>query len=148
MIYDLVENSARYDGVSPNLKKALQFLRETDFSALPDGRQEIDGDRVFANIMTFQTRAENDTPEGHRDYIDVQYPISGTEYIGVGQLRDATETVESHPERDIWLYHAPTENITIGEGRFVAVFPNDIHAPGIAIGNPATVRKCVVKVRV
>lgn len=60
-----------------------------------------------------------------------------------------TGVAEAHPERDLWLYHGPSENVTIGKGRFLVLWPNDAHAPCIAVdGKPEAIRKCVVKVRV
>ena len=72
MIYDTLEHRDQYRGLSPRLAKALDFLAETDFFALPDGRCDIDGDEVFANVMTYETKTANETPESHRRYMDIQ----------------------------------------------------------------------------
>ncbi len=146
MIYDTLAHLSRYEGIHPGVMKGLKFLAETDFSKLPDGRAEIDGDNVFANLMTVQTKPVNDTPEAHRKYIDIQYLISGKETIGVGPLEDMTEEVKANPAGDIWFYHGELCPVTIGDGRFVVLFPGDAHAPGIAMGTSAAVRKVVVKV--
>lgn len=149
MIYDLLKNRDLYDGVHPGVAKGLRFLAETDLSSLPDGRYEIDGARVFANIMTYETKQANPTPEAHREYIDIQYPFEGEELIGVAPLKEMTDVAEARPEGDIWLYHGPVEYVTIGRGRFIAVWPEDAHAPGVAPGGqPAAARKCVIKVHV
>lgn len=149
MIYDTLEHRDQYRGLSPRLAKALDFLAETDFSALPDGRCDIDGDEVFANVMTYETKTANETPESHRRYMDIQYLIEGEELVGVGALERMTEVVEARPEGDIWLHRGPVDYVTIGQGRFVAVWPGDAHAPGIAPdGVPKRARKCVVKVQV
>ncbi|MEG2421642.1 MAG: YhcH/YjgK/YiaL family protein [Oscillospiraceae bacterium] len=148
MIYDTLENADLYGGMGPKLQRALRYLRETDFSKIADGRQEIDGTDVFANVMTYTTQPGNELPEAHRNYIDVQYLISGEESIGVGQLAAMTELVEEKPQNDCYLYRGKTEGLTIGNGRFLAVWPQDAHAPGRAVGAPAEVRKCVVKVHV
>ena len=50
MIYDTLTNSHLYYGISARLQKALDFLVNSDFSTIPDGRYEIDGNDVFANI--------------------------------------------------------------------------------------------------
>ncbi|MEG1931691.1 MAG: YhcH/YjgK/YiaL family protein [Pygmaiobacter sp.] len=148
MIYDTVKNSVLYDGVSFHVATALRYLRETDFAALPDGQYDIDGENVFANLMTYTTKETNDTPEGHKDYIDLQYLISGHEQIGVGRLDQMTECVEAHPERDIWLYHGATEPLTLGDGLFMLLWPDDVHAPAIAPTVPGAARKCIIKIRV
>lgn len=150
MIYDSLAHRAQYDGlVEGRLAKALAFLAETDFSTLADGRYEIDGDDVFANVGSYTTKAANTTPEAHKKYMDVQYVFEGREIIGVGPLEEMGEEVSAHPENDIWNYQAGhLDFVTLEKGRFVAVWPKDAHAPGVAVGDPAPARKCVVKVRV
>lgn len=148
MIYDTLDHIRQYEGIHPGVLQGLRFLAETDFSELPDQRVELSGDDVYAFLQSYETKPVNDTPEAHRKYIDIQYLVEGEELVGVGPLEEMTEEVEAHPERDIWLYHGPTENLTIGRGRFLVLWPGDAHAPCIARGKPQHCRKCVVKVRV
>lgn len=149
MIYDTLAHLNQYEGIHPGVMRGLRFLAETDFSALPDSRHELDGDNVFANIMRYDTNLHNDTPESHQAYIDIQYLIEGEELVFVAPLEEMSSVVEAHPERDLWLHHGPTEALTLGRGRFLVLWPGDAHAPGVAVGGiPAPARKCVVKVRV
>ena len=149
MVYDTLEHRAQYRGLGERFMKALDYLAATDFSALPDGRQEIDGDDVFANIGSYVTKPENVTPEAHKTYMDIQYVFEGVESIGVGPVEEMGGIVEARPEGDIWLRKAGhLDYVTLEKGRFIAVWPGDAHAPGIAVGAPAPARKCVVKVRV
>lgn len=148
MIYDTLEHLARYEGIHPGVLKGLRFLAETDFAAETAERFELDGERLFAFTQAYETREDNDTPEAHRKYIDIQYLIEGEELVGVAPLEEMTEEVEAKPEGDIWFYHGPTAKLPIGKRRFLVLFPEDAHAPCIALGKPAPVKKCVVKVRV
>ena len=148
MIYDTLEHRAQYRGLGERLARALDFLAETDFSAMPDGRCEIDGDDLFANIGSYETKPAHETPEAHVKYMDIQYVFEGRELIGVGPLEEMGEVVEARPEGDIWLYRAGLlDYLTLEKGRFIAVWPGDAHAPAIAAGDPAPARKCVVKVK-
>ena len=146
MIYDTLNHIFRYEGMHEGVLMGLKFLRDTDFSALPDGSQEIDGKNVFANIMTVETKPVNDTPEAHKKYIDIQYLISGREHIDVGPLETMDEEVSGKPENDIWFYRGKLDRITIGDSRYAVLFPGDAHAPCIQVEGPETVRKVVVKV--
>ena len=42
-------------GYSAALMKALAFLRSQDFRNMPEGRHEIDGDKIFAMFSMSQT---------------------------------------------------------------------------------------------
>ena len=148
MIYDTLAHAGQYMGVHPILDKALTFLRSADFSSLPDGRQEIDGDNVFANVMSYTTLADNPTPENHKKYADVFYLLEGEEEVGVCPLEEVGELVDGRPENDIWLHRGQTVRVPLGGGRFLVLFPGDAHAPSIGPHGPAPARKCVVKVRV
>ena len=103
MIYDTLANAHLYQGISDRLQKGLDFLIHSSFASLPDGRYEIDGDDVFANIAHGRTAQNTPNAEAHDVYIDIQFLIEGHELIGVAQRETLTE-VEAHPERDIWFY--------------------------------------------
>lgn len=146
MIYDKIDHIETYASISERLSKGLQLLRETDFSALEPGRYEVDGSELYFMIQSYQSKEKNDTPEAHKKYIDIQYLISGEELVGVGSLSEMTEEVTANPDSDFWLYHGPLSNIKLGAGWFAVFFPQDPHAPGIAVDQPAPVKKVVVKV--
>ena len=146
MIYDTLENAENYYGVSPRLAEALKILSDTDFSQLENGRHDIDGENIFMNISQYETKTENNHPEAHKKYIDIQYLISGTELVGVAPLAAMEEVYDPKKGSDCILYTGKTEPLTLGNGTFMILFPQDAHAPGIAVGQPETVRKAVVKV--
>ena len=147
MLYDTLQHRAQYKGLPERILRALDYLAETDFSALPDGRYELDGERLFANVCSYETKIANDTPESHEKYMDIQYVFEGKEQIGVGPLEEMGDVVEARPEGDIWLRKAGRlDYLTLEKGRFIALWPGDAHAPAIAVGAPAPARKCVVKV--
>lgn len=146
MIFDSIQHMEAYKGIHPGVYEGLKLLRDTDFSKLEDARYEVDGDRLFFFIQTYQTK-ENLRAEAHRKYIDIQYVITGVEGMGVGALEELTE-VEGRPEGDIWFYEGPMDEVTLSAGKFAVLWPGDGHAPGRNVGQPAACRKAVVKVRV
>ena len=149
MIYDTLEHLEAYRGIPPGVMRGLELLRDTDFSQWEVGRHDIDGDKLFVSVQRYDSKVENNTPEAHKKYIDIQYLVSGQELMGVAPLEEMTEEVEARPDGDIWFYHGPVSNILLGGKRFVALWPQDAHAPCIAVdGKPMPCLKCVVKVQV
>lgn len=66
------------------IQKAIEYAKNTDFSALEDGRQEIDGDKMYANLFHLTSKQKEEAhPELHKKYVDVQYWICGEELCGV-----------------------------------------------------------------
>lgn len=149
MLYDSLKHIEFYKGIHPGVYRALEILRDTDFSQLEDKRYEVDGDNLFFFLQSYETKPDNDTSEAHRKYIDIQFLVSGREKMGVAPLEDMSEEVEARPDGDIWFYRGPMDYITLTAGdRFAVLWPGDAHAPSIAVDSPAPCRKCVVKVKV
>lgn len=148
MIYDTLANLKAYQGLQPELYRALELLTQIDFATLPDGKYEVDGEKLFYQLSTYDSREENDTPEAHRKYIDVQFLVSGQEWVGVAPLSAMEQEVEARPEGDIWFYRGPVNDLLLAGDRFMVFFPQDAHAPCVAVDHPAPCRKCLVKVMV
>ena len=149
MIYDTLNHLEQYQGLFPRLYRGLELLRTTDFSSLADGPYEVEGKDLFFSLQSYESKPANLTPEAHRDYIDIQFLVSGREKMGVAPLEDMSEEVEARPDGDIWFYRGPMDYITLTAGdRFAVLWPGDAHAPSIAVDSPAPCRKCVVKVKV
>ncbi len=146
VIYDTLKHAGQYRGLSKNLARALDYLTGTELETVEAERVEIDGERVFALFQRYETKPENDRPEAHRKYIDIQYLIEGEELIGVAPLAAMEREAEAAPERDIWFYEGETAKLPLGGGRFAVFFPQDAHAPCIAAGECRPVRKLVLKV--
>ncbi len=147
MIYDTLNHWEQYKGIHPGVAAGLEFLATHDMAALPDGRHDIDGDNVFVNVMRYETKSENPTPERHEKFVDIFYLLEGEEEVAVCPVEELGEVVIANPEGDIWLHKGDGVHLPLGGGRFLALFPGDGHAPSIGPHGPAHARKCVVKVR-
>lgn len=149
MIYDLLSNIGNYRGMSRNLDKAVEFLQNTDLRSLPLGRTEVDGDRVFVQIMEAQTHELTaESYEIHRDYMDIQIDIEGCEVIGTA-LENVSLIGEYKP--DFQKAAAKGEmggRCIMGPGRFIICMAGEAHGPGGCLDQPDQVKKCVVKVAV
>jgi biofilm protein TabA len=129
--------------------KAVDFLRLRGIRDLPDGKVEIDGDRVFAIVQRYET-TKTDIPrfECHRKYIDVQYIVSGAEVLGWAPEERLTITEAYDADKDICFGAASGEwtPVYLQAGQLAVLYPEDGHAPKLAQGAPSRVMKIVVKV--
>ena len=57
MIYDGLDVIERYRGLSRGLDVLIDWLGKNDPKDLPLGKTEIDGSRVFANVMEAKTKS-------------------------------------------------------------------------------------------
>lgn len=150
MIFDTIRHWSRYTGLSAGVKSALEYVHGSDFDRLDDGRYHLDGDLLFAMVSRYRTRTrEMAVWESHRKYIDVQFVVRGVERLGYVPLsRSPGIQTEYNGERDV-MFHAPgTDTLLFSEGDFAILYPEDVHAPGLAsdLVTPSDVLKVVVKV--
>ena len=134
------------------VRQALDFLRGTDFTTLPDGRYDIDGERCYAKLARYTTkRAEACRPEAHRRYADIQYMVEGEEYIEVCPLGpDLVVHTPYDAAQDIIFFEGlvPETSFPLTAGDFAILLPKDVHRPGVAVDEPHSVVKVVVKIDV
>lgn len=148
MIFDTLENIKNYKGLG-RVYTALKFLAETDFSQMELGRYELEGNDIYYMVQSYDTDPTKTVAEAHKKYIDIQFMVEGEELIGVAPISCEKSETQAIPENDVWFYECKTETITLIEGSFMVLYPNDLHCPGVATNNKAmTCRKVVVKVKV
>ena len=148
MIVDSLQNSKHVESLHPLFKKAFDYLKETAFSQIEDGKIETDDPRLFFSVSTLRGKDPQDAVmETHEKYIDIQTPIIGVESIGWkagDELMIISQPYDA--EKDLTLYYDfPTTYTKLYPGQFAVYFPEDGHAPGIGQGN---IRKVVAKVAV
>ncbi len=151
MILDNLTQWRRYAALSPRFERAFAFLQRVD-DTTPVGRQEIDGDNVYALVQKYTTKpAANGQFEAHRKYIDVQYVQAGRETILWAPLASLTQVNMPYDEQqDAALFaQVPTATLLrLSAGQFTILFPEDGHVPCCVWDQPCEVHKVVVKVRV
>lgn len=102
MILDMLENGKNYVSLNDRFAEAFAFLAEKNFEELPDGRYEIDGENLFAVVMSYTTRPVTEVEwEAHQKYLDIQYLARGKEIIGWALLNQLTLSKPYSEEKDI-----------------------------------------------
>ncbi|MEO8231077.1 MAG: YhcH/YjgK/YiaL family protein [Ignavibacteriota bacterium] len=149
MIIDKLSNSHLYSGLGERISKALDYLKQTDFSKKELGKYEIDGDNIFALVNEYQTKdASEGKLEAHNKYIDVQFVAKGNELMGYAPLANQEVIDEYNEQNDIIFYSGEKSFTKVDEGMFAIFFPTDVHLPGIKIAKKSYVKKVVIKVKV
>jgi biofilm protein TabA len=130
--------------------KAFNFLKNEDLSALTVGVHEIDSQRVYAKVTEYNSKNREEVPfEAHKDYADIQYVISGSEYIERAPMATATLKTPYDKAKDIVFYDGKENWSVVGnQGVFFIILPNDLHRSGIKVEESVPVKKIVIKVRI
>jgi len=148
MILDSLENSGKYETLHPLFKKAFDFIKNTDFSALKDGIIKTDDESLFFNLTRSRGKDPQDAKmESHKKYIDIQAPVVGIESIGWKSSESLMLISQVYDEeKDVMFYYDfPTTYSKLYPGQFAVYFPDEGHAPGIGQGD---IRKVVAKIAI
>ena len=152
MIVTDIKNFGR-QGIGPAaMTKVMGFLRRTDLNGLADGKIEIDGEKVFALVQRYETVVMTVPKfECHRKYIDIQYIASGSEIIGWAPLERLNITEAYNAGKDACfgtVANGGWTSVRLQAGQLAVFYPEDGHAPKIAVGEPSPVMKIVVKIAI
>ena len=149
-IDSLEESHVNYPAM---IQKALDYLRDHDFTKMEDGRYPIDGELCVANLQRYTTRKKEECrAETHCKYVDIQFLVEGEEYMGWCPF--SPDLAVSRPydtEKDVTFYESlvPDSDIVLSPGCFVVLYPEDVHRPQGAVEDmPGSVTKVVVKIAV
>lgn len=137
---------------SEDMAKVLAFLSRDDLEQIECGRHDIDGERIFANVMELETAPADKKPyEAHRRYADVHFVISGEEHVGLAPVAELEPAGEFSEKDDFGLYGEPEREswVTLRAGDLVVTPPCDAHKPGCCgEAGPARLKKVCVKILV
>ena len=152
MVVSDVGHIVHQAAMTAGLRRAIEFLGRRDLLSLSDGREEIDGERVFALVQRYDTeRVGRPRFECHRKYIDVQYIASGEEVIGWAPAGNMAVTEAYDTGKDVCFGTMDDGSWTpvhLRAGQVMLLWPEDAHAPKGAAGAPSRVMKIVIKVAV
>ena len=150
MIFDQIDSAGMYSGLGERIAAGLALLSDEHVLNAPLGKHEVQGQDVFFILMEYTSKPVAEAkPEIHRTYMDIQCVLSGQEYIGYTPLEGLTVAAPYDSQKDVALYAVEPKQtlLRLTPGMFAIFWPNEPHAPCIAIDAPAPVKKIVVKVR-
>ena len=127
------------------LHKALDIVESGKLDNLDVGHYDL-FDGVYVNVMEYETKEEG-IFESHHDYIDIHYPISGSEKIELIEEEKLEVIEEYNKEKDCMFGKGNGEVFLVREKQPFVVVPYEAHIPGLKDGEIRKVKKAVIKVK-
>ena len=121
MIIDTLDNFQQYISVNPLFEKVAEFISQNDLAGMNEGKYPILGDNLFVTITTAQSK----TPDKAQDMPEAEY--------------DAEKDIVKTPGVIAESF------VTCQPGMFAVFFPQDGHAPCIAM--QPNIKKAIFKVK-
>ncbi|MDR0988876.1 MAG: YhcH/YjgK/YiaL family protein [Prevotellaceae bacterium] len=147
MVVDTLENLEKYTALHPLFAQVAAFVKANDLHALETGKIALQGSDLVVNVQNPNGKKKEEARlETHRDFIDIQLPLSATEIMGYTPAAKCLPAdAPYNAEKDITFFEGLADSyVAIEPGMFAIFFPQDGHAPCIAQG---PIKKIVVKVR-
>ena len=150
MIVDVLTQAKLYESVHPTFADAVKATEKLIADGAATGRHEL-MNGAYVMLQRYETTpTETPTFEAHRAYVDVQVMIKGDETCFVTERAAASVTEAYKAEGDYELLAAAKKagvhTVSLTDGVFAVFFPEDAHAPGIAVdGKSSPVYKAVIK---
>lgn len=145
---DVDRLKAHMEAYPERWQTAFRYLSQLNAETVDLGRVDL-SDEVYAAVSEYTTKNDADALyESHKTYIDIQYVLSGAEYIGL--TKDTTLTaIDPYSEKDDIAFY-PNQGGDLHKAtprNFFIFFPDELHRPCINDGTNQRVKKVVVKLQ-
>lgn len=149
MILDSIKNISKYENLNIDLNAIVEFINRVESENLENGRYELDGDKLFALVQSYETKDSDECRlESHKKYIDIQYVQEGTEVM-YWSLVDGLKVTEDLSQISDVIFYEDDKNATelvVNEKSFALFFTHDAHKPGVKFNTKSNVKKIVFKI--
>ncbi|MGN0030839.1 MAG: YhcH/YjgK/YiaL family protein [Candidatus Gastranaerophilaceae bacterium] len=148
MITDKLENISLYKNIPD---EAIRFIKGLNANT-EEKRYEI-SENCYANVESYTTKDEDIAKfEAHKNYIDIQILLSGTENIYYTDKNTLSVAIPYNEEKDIEFYSnsiKPYNFLTLDGLNFAMIFPHEAHAPQVKQSSThQKVKKAVIKIKI
>lgn len=149
MIFGNKNNLTEFPYMEEAVKECFTYAAAHDLASYEKGSHEIDGERLFVNIVEYTTTTpEERFWEAHRDYLDVHLMLRGTEQIDLNFIQNM-EQREFVPKDDFLpLEGDKNASVVLHDGDFLICYPSDGHRTAVAVNGPESIKKAIFKVRI
>ena len=127
MIFGNITQEKTYAFLPEDLKECFAYAKEHDLASYEKGCHPIDGERLFVNVVEYETTR----PEIDLNFIE---NMEQKEYV----------------EKDDFLPMdgAPNSHVVLRPGDFLICYPEDGHRTAVAVNEPEKIKKAIFKVRI
>lgn len=89
MIFGNMDHVEEFPYLEKGIKECFEYAKTHDLASFEKGSHEIDGDRLFVNIVEYTTTTpEERFWEAHKKYLDVHVMLRGTEQIDLNFIQN------------------------------------------------------------
>ena len=89
MIFGNIDQLEEFPYLEEAVKECFEYVKSHDILSYERGCHEIDGDRLFVNVVEYTTTTpEERFWEAHKNYLDIHVMLKGTEQIDLNFIQN------------------------------------------------------------
>lgn len=150
MIFGNIKNIEEFAYLEEQIKECFEYAKTHDLASYEKGSHEIDGERLFVNIVEYETTTpEKRFWEAHKNYLDVHFMLHGTEQIDLNFIQNME--LKEFVAKDDFLPMEGEKNasVVLTDGDFLVCYPSDGHRTAVCVGEKSeTIKKAIFKVKI
>ena len=136
----------RYAAVIPGLEEAMAAVE--NITAWESATIPLSGGNKILVQNGTTKPAQGQLLEAHREYLDIQYIVKGSETMGWAPVDTLALDGEFNTVKDKGMYAGHCDFMNIAQGYCYVVYPEDAHMPGCHLDTPSEYCKLVIKLKV
>ena len=147
MITDNLKNCEMYFSLNEKFKEIFECVKTLD-ETYAGKRVTIEEGVARVNTSRVEKAPEGKrVAEAHRKFIDIHFVLKGKETFGYANIDNMTAITEYDDEKDYFFLEGDMMEITLDEGDFCIVYPQDAHMPIMRKECEDDLIRCVAKIK-
>ena len=149
MVFGNINHLDEFSFLEEKVRECFEYAKRQNLASYEKGSHEIDGERLFVNIVEYTTTEAKDRFwEAHRDYLDVHVMLHGTELIDLNFIQNMKVKEYVKEEDFLPMDGEKNSSVILRDGDFLICYPSDGHRTAVAVDNPEKIKKAIFKVRI
>ena len=128
MIFGNINQLEEFPYLEEAVKECFEYAKNNDILSYEKGCHEIDGDRLFVNVVEYTTTTpEERFWEAHKN-MELKEFVEKDDFLPMDGEKNAS--------------------VILREGDFLICYPSDGHRTAVQVGEPETIKKAIFKVKI
>lgn len=131
------------------IEKAVTYIKGLNIENVKTNEKIIVNDDFYYSVQVYNTKPENECMlESHRNYVDVQFVLSGCERMDIADISRLALKEEYNSEKDLMFWNIPKHlsSVTLNAGDIIILYPENAHRGAIFENDNSKIVKIVGKV--
>lgn len=147
MIYGNLTNRESFKYLPEAIIRVLDYVLENDMKNLKPGSYEIDSDKIFVNVVQYDTKdIEERFWEAHKKYLDIHVVFEGNERININFIDNLKQLEYVNKDDFLPLEGKFKSSMVLSKNDFLICYPEDAHMTALKVAESESVKKAIFKI--